>query len=222
MERAAHAPSPRFLHPLQGGPAGRGLAARARTCALSDLAAVLERVDGVDHARELAPAARRRAAGRARCALRADRIPVAGDIQCGWSRGEPCSCRLPDLDDRRWSRSGGGRAGALIPLVRAGVDRPQRLGPGHHLRRAVRLARRDGDLPARPGARAASPQVPGAAGHRAGAAATGAHGAALRARRAGPAPLTCPATFECEGPDPAGRRCASARCARSAPCTAWC
>jgi hypothetical protein len=53
VEQRARAAIARFLHPLLGGPAGRGWEL-GRDIFLSDLAAVLEQVDGVDYVEELA------------------------------------------------------------------------------------------------------------------------------------------------------------------------
>jgi hypothetical protein len=53
VERRARAAIARFLHPLVGGPQGRGWDL-GRDIYLSDLAAVLEQVDGVDYVEELA------------------------------------------------------------------------------------------------------------------------------------------------------------------------
>jgi uncharacterized phage protein gp47/JayE len=52
VERAAHQALLDFLHPLRGGPGGRGWDL-GRAVYLSDLAAVLEGVDGVDFVQEL-------------------------------------------------------------------------------------------------------------------------------------------------------------------------
>jgi hypothetical protein len=53
VEKAARAAIESFLHPLRGGPERRGWE-MGRGVYLSDLAAVLERVDGLDHVGELA------------------------------------------------------------------------------------------------------------------------------------------------------------------------
>jgi hypothetical protein len=52
VEEATRTAVERFLHPLRGGPAGEGWT-MGRDVFLSDLAAELERVQGVDHLREL-------------------------------------------------------------------------------------------------------------------------------------------------------------------------
>lgn len=52
IEEAARAAVERFLHPLRGGPGGDGWT-MGRDVFLSDLAAVIERVEGVDHVREI-------------------------------------------------------------------------------------------------------------------------------------------------------------------------
>jgi hypothetical protein len=79
IERAAYAAIAEFLHPLKGGPEGRGWQP-GRAVAVSDLAAVVERVDGVDHARELGVLQGGVVQGEV-LAIAADRMPVAGDIR---------------------------------------------------------------------------------------------------------------------------------------------
>ncbi len=79
VERAAHAAIALFLHPLEGGPSGRGWRP-GEDVYLSDLAAVVERVDGVDHSRELALLRHGIAQGE-RLMIALDRLPVAGEIQ---------------------------------------------------------------------------------------------------------------------------------------------
>jgi hypothetical protein len=68
-----------FLHPLRGGPEHRGWAP-GRSVYLSDVAATLERVPGVDHVRELALLVGGQLQGE-RAAVRPDRIVVAGTLR---------------------------------------------------------------------------------------------------------------------------------------------
>ena len=79
IERATHAAIADFLHPLKGGPAGRGWEP-GQAVAVSDLAAVVERVAGVDHARELGLLQGGVVQGEV-LPIAADRMPVAGDIR---------------------------------------------------------------------------------------------------------------------------------------------
>jgi hypothetical protein len=68
-----------FLHPLRGGPSGLGWSP-GQDVFLSDVAAVVERVDGVDYTREL-ELLRDGVAQRERLEVGAGRIPVAGEIR---------------------------------------------------------------------------------------------------------------------------------------------
>ena len=68
----------RFLHPLQGGPQGCGWDL-GRDVYLSDVAAVVEQVEGVDYAEEIALFRDGAPAGQ-RVAIAADRMAVAGTI----------------------------------------------------------------------------------------------------------------------------------------------
>jgi predicted phage baseplate assembly protein len=68
-----------FLHPLRGGPERAGWTP-GRGVYLSDVAATLERVDGVDHVRELALLVDGQLQGE-RAAVRPDRIVVAGTLR---------------------------------------------------------------------------------------------------------------------------------------------
>lgn len=68
-----------FLHPLRGGPEGRGWAL-GRDVFLSDVATVLERVPGVDYVEELALLLGGALQGE-RVAVAPDRTAVAGDIR---------------------------------------------------------------------------------------------------------------------------------------------
>ncbi|HEX6050237.1 MAG TPA: putative baseplate assembly protein, partial [Gemmatimonadaceae bacterium] len=78
VERAARAAVARFLHPLFGGPRGRGWDL-GRDIFLSDLAAVLEQVVGVDYVEELALLHQGVPFGE-RVPIAADRIAVAGTV----------------------------------------------------------------------------------------------------------------------------------------------
>lgn len=78
VERAARAAVARFLHPLFGGPRGRGWDL-GRDIFLSDLAAVLAQVAGVDYVEELALLHQGVPFGE-RVPIAADRIAVAGTI----------------------------------------------------------------------------------------------------------------------------------------------
>jgi hypothetical protein len=79
VERAAHAAVTTFLHPLRGGPAGSGWQP-GQAVQLSDLAAVLERVAGVDYPTEL-ELARHGVAQGERVEVPAGRIAVAGEVR---------------------------------------------------------------------------------------------------------------------------------------------
>ncbi len=79
VERSVHAALMTFLHPLRGGPSGRGWRPGQGVFA-SDIAAVIEHVPGVDAATELALLRDGAAVGE-RIELAADRIPVAGDLR---------------------------------------------------------------------------------------------------------------------------------------------
>jgi uncharacterized phage protein gp47/JayE len=79
VERAAHVAVATFLHPLLGGPDGHGWLP-GETVFASDVAAVIEHVDGVDYTQELALLRAGVAAGE-RLDLGADRIPVAGVLR---------------------------------------------------------------------------------------------------------------------------------------------
>jgi predicted phage baseplate assembly protein len=68
-----------FLHPLKGGPERRGWEL-GRDVYLSDIAAVLERVDGVDYVKELDLLVRGQLQGQ-RVAVADNRIVAAGDIR---------------------------------------------------------------------------------------------------------------------------------------------
>jgi uncharacterized phage protein gp47/JayE len=78
VERAARDAIARFLHPLKGGPRGRGWDL-GRDVFLSDLAAVLEQVPGVDYVEELALLREGVPAGE-RVDIADDRIAVAGTV----------------------------------------------------------------------------------------------------------------------------------------------
>jgi baseplate J-like protein len=81
VERAAHDALATFLHPLLGGPSGRGWVPGQSVFA-SDVAAAIEHVDGVDYTRDLALLRGGVPAGE-RLDLPADRIPVAGALRLG-------------------------------------------------------------------------------------------------------------------------------------------
>jgi hypothetical protein len=68
----------RFLHPLTGGPEGAGWADRREVC-LSDVAAVLERLEGVDHVETLLLVDRGVPTGDV-LPVSADRLVAAGPI----------------------------------------------------------------------------------------------------------------------------------------------
>jgi hypothetical protein len=67
-----------FLHPLTGGPDGAGWAQRRQVC-VSDVAVVVERIDGVDHAEELRLVDRGVPAGDV-LEIPADRLVAAGPV----------------------------------------------------------------------------------------------------------------------------------------------
>jgi hypothetical protein len=79
VEQAARAAIAGFLHPLSGGPAGRGWSP-GQDVWLSDLAPLLERVAGLDHVREIALLRGAELLGEP-VQVPADRVPVAGDIR---------------------------------------------------------------------------------------------------------------------------------------------
>lgn len=79
VERRARAALEIFLHPLHGGPERRGWAP-GRGVYLSDIAAVLERVEGVDHVRELALLLDGQLQGE-QAPVPPDRIAVAGSFR---------------------------------------------------------------------------------------------------------------------------------------------
>lgn len=85
VEARARAALARLLHPLHGGPAGGGWPP-GRDVYLSDVAAVLERVDGVDFVEHLAISSDGRIGGE-RVAVAAHRTVVAGDLRLKLSRG---------------------------------------------------------------------------------------------------------------------------------------
>jgi hypothetical protein len=75
----------RLLHPLYGGPDGGGWPP-GRDVFLSDVAAVLERVDGVDYVESLALSVDGRIGGE-RVAVAADRTVVAGTLRLKLTHG---------------------------------------------------------------------------------------------------------------------------------------
>jgi len=79
VEQAVRRSISDFLHPLRGGPAKRGWKPGAPVF-LSDMASVVEMVDGVDHARELALLVGGVAQG-ASLDMADDRVAVAGSIR---------------------------------------------------------------------------------------------------------------------------------------------
>lgn len=79
VEKAVRAALQRFLHPLRGGPAGAGWEL-GRDVYLSDIAAVLERVEGLDYVSELTMLIGGMPQGE-RVRVADDRIVVAGDIR---------------------------------------------------------------------------------------------------------------------------------------------
>jgi hypothetical protein len=85
LERAAHDAVAVFLHPLRGGPAGNGWQP-GQDVFLSDLAAAVERVPGVDYTSELA--IRRDGVDQGeRLDTPAGRVPVAGEIRIRIAEG---------------------------------------------------------------------------------------------------------------------------------------
>lgn len=85
VERRARDALARLLHPLYGGPDGGGWEP-GRDVYLSDLAAVLERVDGVDYVEQLAMSIDGRIGGE-RLAIAPDRTVVAGDLRLKLAAG---------------------------------------------------------------------------------------------------------------------------------------
>jgi hypothetical protein len=85
VEQRARAVLARLLHPLYGGPDGTGWPP-GRSVYLSDLAAVLERVDGVDYVEELAVSVDGRIGGE-RVDIAAHRTVVAGDLRLKLAHG---------------------------------------------------------------------------------------------------------------------------------------
>lgn len=79
VEKAVRAALQRFLHPLRGGPSGTGWEL-GRDVYLSDIAAVLERVEGLDYVSELTMLVEGLPQGE-RVRIADDRIVVAGDIR---------------------------------------------------------------------------------------------------------------------------------------------
>ena len=79
VQHAAHDAIAGFLHPLRGGPEGKGFQPGAELW-VSDLAVVVERTAGVDRARDLGYLKRGVAQGQ-RLEIGAGRLPVAGDIR---------------------------------------------------------------------------------------------------------------------------------------------
>jgi hypothetical protein len=79
VDQRVHEALESFLHPLRGGPERVGWTP-GRGVYLSDVAATLERVDGVDHVRELALLVDGQLQGE-HAALRPDRIVVAGTLR---------------------------------------------------------------------------------------------------------------------------------------------
>jgi uncharacterized phage protein gp47/JayE len=86
VERDARAAIAGFLHPLSGGPSGRGWSP-GEDVWLSDLAPLLERVPGVDHISEIALLRSGELLGE-HVPVANDRIPVAGDIRLRLVGGE--------------------------------------------------------------------------------------------------------------------------------------
>ncbi len=78
-----------FLHPLRGGPERRGWAL-GRDVFISDVASVLEGVEGVDYVKELALLRDRQLQGN-RLRVADDRTAVAGDIRLKLLLGEGAS-----------------------------------------------------------------------------------------------------------------------------------
>jgi hypothetical protein len=79
VEQRARAALETFLHPLRGGPQGRGWDL-GRDVFLSDIAAVLERVEGIDYVRELSLLLDSEAQGE-RVRVADDKVVVAGQIR---------------------------------------------------------------------------------------------------------------------------------------------
>jgi uncharacterized phage protein gp47/JayE len=86
VERDTRAAIAGFLHPLSGGPSGRGWSP-GEDVWLSDLAPLLERVPGVDHISEIALLRSGELLGE-HVPVANDRIPVAGDIRLRLVGGE--------------------------------------------------------------------------------------------------------------------------------------
>jgi uncharacterized phage protein gp47/JayE len=86
VERDARAAIAGFLHPLSGGPSGRGWSP-GEDVWLSDLAPLLERVPGVDHISEIALLRSGELLGE-HVPVANDRIPVAGEIRLRLVGGE--------------------------------------------------------------------------------------------------------------------------------------
>jgi hypothetical protein len=79
VEERARKAFEEFLHPLRGGPERRGWDL-GRDLFLSDVAAVLERVQGVDYVEELVLTIERNLQGE-RVAVADERVVVAGEIR---------------------------------------------------------------------------------------------------------------------------------------------
>jgi hypothetical protein len=79
VEQRARAALETFLHPLRGGPEGRGWDL-GRDVFLSDIAAILERVAGIDYVKELSLLLDSESQGE-RVKVAADRVVVAGQIR---------------------------------------------------------------------------------------------------------------------------------------------
>jgi hypothetical protein len=75
----------RLLHPLRGGPDGGGWRP-GQDVHLSDIAALLERVEGLDHVERLSISAGGRIAGE-RVAVLPDRTVVAGELRLRPAQG---------------------------------------------------------------------------------------------------------------------------------------
>lgn len=86
VERRARQALETFLHPLRGGPSGRGWEP-GRDVYLSDISSVLERVEGVDYVKELALLIDGVLQGE-RASVPADQIVVAGLIRIKLVQGE--------------------------------------------------------------------------------------------------------------------------------------
>ncbi|GGO94453.1 putative baseplate assembly protein [Wenjunlia tyrosinilytica] len=85
VEQRARAALARLLHPLYGGPEGAGWEP-GRSVFLSDVAAVLERVDGIDHVERLAVSTQGRTGGE-RIDIAPHRTVVAGELRLGPAPG---------------------------------------------------------------------------------------------------------------------------------------